>query len=71
VNVDSLPQSSYPLSQPKDQDSTLKGLHQEGLSLQVQPRTQEEQERMQLNLQMNVIAHECGVLQTVEWQNCS
>jgi hypothetical protein len=28
VNVDSLPQSSYPSSPPKDQDSTLTGLHQ-------------------------------------------
>jgi hypothetical protein len=28
VNVDSLPQSSYPLSPPKDRDSTLTGLHQ-------------------------------------------
>jgi hypothetical protein len=31
----------------------------------------QEQERMQLNLQMNVLAHECGALQTVERQNCS
>jgi hypothetical protein len=28
VNVDSLPQSSYPSSPPKDRDSTLMGLHQ-------------------------------------------
>jgi hypothetical protein len=28
VNVDSLPQSSYPSSPPKDRDSTLTGLHQ-------------------------------------------
>jgi hypothetical protein len=27
----------------------------------------QEQERMQLNLQMNVLAHECGLLQSVEW----
>jgi hypothetical protein len=26
----------------------------------------QEQERMQLNLQINVLAHECGALQTVE-----
>jgi hypothetical protein len=26
----------------------------------------QEQERMQLNLQMNVLAHECGALQTIE-----
>jgi hypothetical protein len=31
----------------------------------------QEQERMQLNLQMNVLAHECGTLQTVERWNCS
>jgi hypothetical protein len=29
MNVDSLPQLSYPLSPPKDQDSTLTGLHHE------------------------------------------
>jgi hypothetical protein len=29
VNVDSLPQSSYPSSPPKDRDSTLTGLHHE------------------------------------------
>jgi hypothetical protein len=28
LNVDSLPQSSYPSSPPKDRDSTLTGLHQ-------------------------------------------
>jgi hypothetical protein len=28
MNVDSLPQSSYPSSPPKDRDSTLTGLHQ-------------------------------------------
>jgi hypothetical protein len=28
VNVDSLPQSSYPSFPPKDRDSTLTGLHQ-------------------------------------------
>jgi hypothetical protein len=27
VNVDSLPELSYPLSLPKDRDSTLTGLH--------------------------------------------
>jgi hypothetical protein len=27
MNVDSLPQSSYPSSPPKDRDSTLMGLH--------------------------------------------
>jgi hypothetical protein len=32
---------------------------------------QQEQERIQLNLQMNVLALECGALQTVELQNCS
>jgi hypothetical protein len=31
----------------------------------------QEQERMQLNLQMNVLAHEYGVLQTVERWNYS
>jgi hypothetical protein len=31
----------------------------------------QEQERMQLNLYMNVLAHEFGALQTAEWQNCS
>jgi hypothetical protein len=31
----------------------------------------QEHERMQLNLQMNVLAHECGALQTVELWNCS
>jgi hypothetical protein len=31
----------------------------------------QEQERMQLNLRMNVLAHECGALQTVEQRNCS
>jgi hypothetical protein len=30
VNVDSLPQSSYPSSPPKDRDSTLTGLHHLG-----------------------------------------
>jgi hypothetical protein len=30
MNIDSLPQSSYPSSLPKDQDSTLTGLHQSG-----------------------------------------
>jgi hypothetical protein len=31
----------------------------------------QEHERMQLNLQMNVLTHECGVLQIVERRNCS
>jgi hypothetical protein len=31
----------------------------------------QEQERMQLNLQMNLLAHECRALQTVERQNYS
>jgi hypothetical protein len=31
VNVNSLPQSSYPSSPPKDQDLTLTGLHQEAI----------------------------------------
>jgi hypothetical protein len=29
VNIDSLPQLSYPSSPPNDRDSTLTGLHQE------------------------------------------
>jgi hypothetical protein len=33
MNVDSLPQSSYPSSPPKDQDSTLTGLHHSGSRL--------------------------------------
>jgi hypothetical protein len=35
------------------------------------PEHKQEQERMQLNLQMNVLAHECGALQTVKRQNSS
>jgi hypothetical protein len=31
----------------------------------------QEQEGMQLNLWMNILAHECGALQTVKRQNCS
>jgi hypothetical protein len=31
----------------------------------------QEQKRMQLNLQMNVLAHECGALQIVEQRNYS
>jgi hypothetical protein len=31
----------------------------------------DEQERMKLNMQMNVLANECGALQTVEQQNYS
>jgi hypothetical protein len=44
---------------------------QEGLSLQVQPRTQARIGKNATKLVDEYIAHECVVLQTVERQNCS
>jgi uncharacterized protein YqiB (DUF1249 family) len=49
---------------------------QVGLTMKAYPcmcnwEHKQEQERMQLNLQMNVLAHEYGVLQTVEQWNYS
>jgi hypothetical protein len=45
--------------------------HQEGLSLQVQPRTQSRIGKNATKLADECINHECGALQTVEQQNCS
>jgi hypothetical protein len=42
--------------------------HQEGLSLQVQPRTQARTRKNSTKLVDECIAHESGVLQTIEWQ---
>jgi hypothetical protein len=45
--------------------------HQEGLCLQVQPRTQARIGKNATILADECIDHECGALQTVERQNCS
>jgi hypothetical protein len=45
--------------------------HQEGLSLQVQPRTQARTRKNATELANECIDHECGALQTVEQRNCS
>jgi hypothetical protein len=44
---------------------------QERLSLQVQLRTQERTGKNATKLADECLTHKCGVLQTVEWRNCS
>jgi hypothetical protein len=45
--------------------------YQEGLSLQVQPRTQVGTRKNATKLADECMDHKCGALQTVERRNCS
>jgi hypothetical protein len=47
------------------------GLTKKAKFLRMQPRTQARTRKKATKLADECIAHECGVLQTVEWQNCS
>jgi hypothetical protein len=50
---------------------TLVGLTKKPYPYKCNQEHKQELEIVQLNLQMNVLAHECEVLQTVEQKNCS